>query len=557
MGEALFTRWFRKFDDLGMTVIVAAGNEGLEPDDAGGPTFFLDTQLPTAIMTDDSPYIVVGGTYHNGEIWPDTTPPRGKNVMSIWAQAQDVWSPDAGTQGYSTKSGTSLAAPQIAGLAAYFLAYPWPAGKNPFDPNINGAPSVGRRVKLMLQKYAYQRLPRSEIAAQAMVRRNAKGLTTLPWDIPPTVPVAYNMAFGDQKCKIVPLQPGPGLFPIGFKARKNIFEQYGEEDSCAIPDTSGSGGNGDGMTTGTVFVTNSPTYMPSDWTGFSTPTGSGWTTETVAPMSSCDSTTCVPMPTSDSGDTSNSTPILTPTAVPSSNFPSNSSGGATTATSTSISLPTFPWTTLTTTVSGSTTTSTGWYVTVTPSTTLSITVTFSSQTVITVTIASTSSTSTSTSSTTTSSTSTSTSGTPPPPSPTFTGPNPNAGVSIAYIKTFLKDANEIYYGWVSYNIGPPYWSLDSCDGLEKATVDLQQGIWPWDGLLSNVQNESNCKYSNHVPGVEGLLICDGWEAPLHCPLGLNNFTIYAGCDKLAGWADGFGDLLDWDGEMLSYCQWTK
>lgn len=114
--EALFRQWFKKFDDMGMTVVTAAGNEGCslqpnKPSGAGGPTSYLDIQLPKKIMTDDSPFIVVGGTYHNGEVWHHTTPGRGKNVVSLWAQAVDVWGPEPGTKGYRTDYGTSYATP--------------------------------------------------------------------------------------------------------------------------------------------------------------------------------------------------------------------------------------------------------------------------------------------------------------------------------------------------------------------------------------------------------------------------------------------------------------
>lgn len=48
------------------------------------------------------------------------------------------------------------------------LAYPWPAGQNPFDASLD-TPTVGRRMKpLLADVYAYQRLPRDRIVNQAL-----------------------------------------------------------------------------------------------------------------------------------------------------------------------------------------------------------------------------------------------------------------------------------------------------------------------------------------------------------------------------------------------------
>lgn len=116
--------------------------------------------------------------------------------------------------------------------------------------------------------YAYQRLPRDELVNQALERiRETYKDRNFPYEVPAKVNVAYNMAYGDQKCKSV------DNFPTGIRAR-NFFAEYAE--SCPIPDSPGSGGGGDGMTTGSVFYTDAPTYMPDTWKGFSRPTAR-WT----------------------------------------------------------------------------------------------------------------------------------------------------------------------------------------------------------------------------------------------------------------------------------------
>lgn len=137
------------------------------------------------------------------------------------------------------------------------LSYPWPEGQNPFSPG--GSPSIGRRMKTMLaDTYAYQRLPRDKLIDESLrqIKENNQD-HVFPWEVPPMINVAYNMAYGDQRCKIVE----------GFP---NLRHDGG---SCPVP---GSGG-ADGELTGSIFFTDRPTYMPSDWSGFSTATGSIYT----------------------------------------------------------------------------------------------------------------------------------------------------------------------------------------------------------------------------------------------------------------------------------------
>jgi hypothetical protein len=146
-----------------------------------------------------------------------------------------------------------LLCPIKAGLAAYMLSYPWPAGQNPFS--LGGDVSVGRRMKTMLaDTYAYQRLPRDKLIAQSLenIKRGNQD-HEFPYEVPARVNVAYNMAYGPQKCKEVE----------GFPNLKR------DGDSCPTP---GSGG-ADGESTGSIFYTGEPTYMSSGWSGFSTATG--------------------------------------------------------------------------------------------------------------------------------------------------------------------------------------------------------------------------------------------------------------------------------------------
>lgn len=206
------------------------------------------------------------------------------------------------------------------------LAYPWPAGQNPFDKNVNG-PTIGRRMKILLADvYAYQRVPRDRLANQAIryIQKN-KPDHNFPYPIPAKVNVAYNMAYGDQKCKAV------DSFPVGIKAR-DFFAQYSEY--CAIPDTPGSGGGGDGMTTGTVFYTDEPTYMPETWTGFSTANGSVELPTDTGFIVPCVTTGC-PLSTTN-GTAANMTTAYSTITNSSTELPSTSTTVVTATTATTL-----------------------------------------------------------------------------------------------------------------------------------------------------------------------------------------------------------------------------
>ncbi|KAJ0124773.1 hypothetical protein J7T55_006114 [Diaporthe amygdali] len=262
----LYHYFFEELDKRGVVVVIAQGNGGYNKV-TGTPDHYQGERSPQKFVTDASPFISVGATYHDGSVAEFSTPPglkpgtSGPNAdasVSIWAQGVGVYTCNPNSlvpMGY--RSGTSFSAPIVAGLAAYMLSYPWPEKKNPFASK--DGPSVGRRVKTMLaDTYAYQRLPRDRLIGESMqniIKNNPNH--QFPWEVPAKVNVAYNMAYGDQKCKIVD----------GFPNLKR------DGASCPVP---GSGG-ADGESTGTIFYTDEPTYMPSDWSGFSSATGSIYT----------------------------------------------------------------------------------------------------------------------------------------------------------------------------------------------------------------------------------------------------------------------------------------
>lgn len=147
-----------------------------------------------------------------------------------------------------------------AGLVAYMTSYPWPSDKeNPFNFAGSGG-SVASRVKAMIcNTYAYQRLPASEIVNKALnMLQKFPVPRQFPWAIPEKVDVIYNMAFGPQKCKDVE----------GFPNVKR--------DGLSCPLAPGGGSQSSGP-----YVTDTPTYLPTTWTGFTSATGSESTPDGV------------------------------------------------------------------------------------------------------------------------------------------------------------------------------------------------------------------------------------------------------------------------------------
>jgi hypothetical protein len=71
--------------------------------------------------------ITVGGVREEGKLWPDTTPqePGEAGSISIYAAAREVLLADfRSDDGTHRESGTSFAAPAIAGLTAVFFSTP-------------------------------------------------------------------------------------------------------------------------------------------------------------------------------------------------------------------------------------------------------------------------------------------------------------------------------------------------------------------------------------------------------------------------------------------------
>ena len=111
--------------ELDIAVIVAAGN------DRQG----LNEITPQNIGTTENGLITVGGVEKNGALFADTNPDLDSGgSISIYAAARDVLCASIDSDS-ATKSvsGTSVAAPAVAGMAAYFFSLQeldsnWPDG---------------------------------------------------------------------------------------------------------------------------------------------------------------------------------------------------------------------------------------------------------------------------------------------------------------------------------------------------------------------------------------------------------------------------------------------
>lgn len=110
-----------------ITVVIAAGNDGVSS--------FLDQTTPQNLGTSDNALITVGALEKDGSLYTDTTPDRGNGgSISIYAPGRDVTAASKDSDdGTTPTTGTSVAAPAIAGMAAYFFSIAqldrnWPEG---------------------------------------------------------------------------------------------------------------------------------------------------------------------------------------------------------------------------------------------------------------------------------------------------------------------------------------------------------------------------------------------------------------------------------------------
>ncbi|KAK3385948.1 hypothetical protein B0H63DRAFT_510616 [Podospora didyma] len=199
----------------GVTIVHAVGNDGFQNHSDGScdAQYYMADWLPDKMTNESTPFIAVGGVYSDGSLWEGSTPsgsrypghPYQDARVSLYGVAVDVASCAArGNYGYY--EGNSFSAPQVAGLAANMLTYPWPPGQNPFQFNDGLGLSTGMRMKKLLVNLAYQRLPYTNLTTHAWADPHSRVNTAdpkvnnWPWPVPAIVNVVYNNARGPQRC---------------------------------------------------------------------------------------------------------------------------------------------------------------------------------------------------------------------------------------------------------------------------------------------------------------------------------------------------------------------
>lgn len=114
----VFEDFRAKLQDLGILMVTAAGNSGLE----GGTT--ADT-LPQSLGTDDNNIFTVGGLNIDGTLWPETSPEGTSGSISAYNLATDltlVYSDGTGTKSsgkYGAATSNSAALSVRGNVARY------------------------------------------------------------------------------------------------------------------------------------------------------------------------------------------------------------------------------------------------------------------------------------------------------------------------------------------------------------------------------------------------------------------------------------------------------
>ncbi|KAK4450400.1 hypothetical protein QBC34DRAFT_424560 [Podospora aff. communis PSN243] len=233
-----FTRFQTFCKENGVTIVMAAGNLGW-PLANGDPypekRHFTGDLVPQRFAEPDNELISVGATHFSGSMvaWqsqpgvtvdyqhdpeyvdigiqpPDPCPAQVLSryqdghcfgVVDMYAAGSRVPSPPIGGWHpdipYSERDGTSFAAPQVAGLAAYFLMNPSERERWQWNPIKNQEKTWGLRMKEYMKALSYQRIPDDQKVSDLDIYLNPIG-EPVPYRIPDVINVAYNGAFGPQ-----------------------------------------------------------------------------------------------------------------------------------------------------------------------------------------------------------------------------------------------------------------------------------------------------------------------------------------------------------------------
>ncbi|KAF9872609.1 putative glucan 1, 3-beta-glucosidase [Colletotrichum karsti] len=261
MPRPFFTTWFkmlRKLDQECQVVLVAAaGNDATGPGQAPDkyPQRFADPtdifgHLPNLVVVGATDANIVRAAYSFEAPWLTTFGPG-----TVYAPELNIMSP------YIYRHGTSFAAPQVAGLVAYYRAMP-----SPWQADLTEPANVKKLIRLFHRRLAA--VPEKDANGNPIPVRDRSCLRTddyndLTWpgrNLCPTINDLSTQA--DTGQTVDPCGPGVGGNPT---RRRRTYVKRQDGGSCPlIPDPPpGSGSGGGGGNGQTVSFTSGPQPSPT------------------------------------------------------------------------------------------------------------------------------------------------------------------------------------------------------------------------------------------------------------------------------------------------------
>ncbi|KAK1834885.1 hypothetical protein QBC39DRAFT_379284 [Podospora conica] len=378
--EDMWERLMKMSAANGIIMVTAAGNDGNWPPTHPGDNMnrvFIGEEFPGRYSRPDNELIVVGGTSWQGRLWTRTSQPgfvmtgrRGQEVViqdqndprlgpdhlvgniDIYATADFVESPMAGSGVRTMNQGTSFACPQVAGLIAYLLMKPDTRQDWVWDVQRNQQKLWGTRMKELLRDLSWSHVRDADMIP----------LQSRPWPQEwkmPKVNIAYNGVHGPQE-----------HLPWPDTSTASSSSSSAQPTPAPLSSAPGSQSS------------PNPTPGSSTPTGSTTPTATGGRTATPTTFwsTSTRSTVSSTSTSSTASSASTSTAASSTSTSSTSSSTSTSSTASSTSTRSSTSFTTVaPWTTLSVTFA-SLTYPVGWTTTTTPSTTTPSTTTPSTTT---------------------------------------------------------------------------------------------------------------------------------------------------------------------------------